>query len=173
MPNLYDDCREMNALQDTIQCEFDLINSNITCAFDDTFPKKATAAGVAKWEALFDILYDPECESLEFRRERLVSRLSSNIPFSQKALEERLDSIIGKGCWEYELDFRAYSLIISVLTPGTNLIAEMRSAITLMMPANMTWELHAYAVKWQGVKEDYIDWGGLCGKTWREVRDGI
>lgn len=171
IPGLYRDNQELNAIIDAVQPELDLITIEMRNKFDDTFAATATLGGVLKWEILLGITADPSTEGLQFRRDRILNRLASNIPFTERMLQQIMDNIIGEGGWSYSLDYNNYTLDIVSLRPGRNWVREMQTTLEKIIPANIVWTINIYIRTWQSIYEDFPTWGDLVG-TWQEVTEG-
>jgi len=154
---------DTDAIIEAVQPELDAQSKAILDNFYDTFPIVATETGLLKWENILDIVFDTATESLEFRRGRIVNRLSSNIPYTERTLRVIMDTIMGEGNWSYDLDYRNYKLDILSLRPGRDWFAEMFETLKRIVPANILWTLYTYYVIWQVVYETYDTWGDVAG----------
>jgi len=154
---------DTDAIIGAVQPELDAQSKAILDNFYDTFPIMATETGLLKWENILDIVSDTATESLEFRRGRIINRLSSNIPYTERTLRIIMDTIMGEGNWSYNLDYRNYKLDILSLRPGRDWFAEMFETLKKMVPANILWTLYTYYVIWQVVYETYDTWGDVAG----------
>ena len=85
LPNLYNNNLEMNNI--IITEEYELENNlkpSIDNSFLYIFISTANEKGISQYEELFGIKPNPAIETLEFRKERVISRLISKIPFSER-----------------------------------------------------------------------------------------
>ena len=162
---------DMEAIMDAAQPELDTLNRDMHNIFADTFPAVATLTGIVQWENALGITPDPANEPMEFRRGRIINRLSSSLPFTERALQQAMDNIMGVGGWHYMLDYRAYRLDIESLRPGQNWLKEMAVTLEKIIPANIEYFLHILFATWAQIHDDYGSWGELyeTGKTWQEV----
>lgn len=138
---LYDDNLEMIAIIDAIQPELDAYRTKIRHYFEDTFPNIATLNGIEHWENLLGIIADPIDETLDFRRERILARLISNIPYTERMLIETMDNILGKYSWYYTLDYNNYMLDINSVNYGKNWTREVEVILGKIIPANLVYKL--------------------------------
>lgn len=139
---IYQDNLEMGSIIDAVQPELDERAERIRAHFHDTFPNTATLEGVLKWEIILGIVADPTIEPLEFRRGRILNRLASNVPYTERALQAIIDGIMGEGNWSYSLDYRNYTLDINSLRHGKNWVNEMKLTLEKMLPANLIYNLN-------------------------------
>lgn len=91
---IYDGNLDMDAIIDAVQPELNRQSETLQNHFNDAFPLTATLIGILKWERLLNILADPTSESIEFRRERIISRLSNNIPYTERTLQELINRTV-------------------------------------------------------------------------------
>lgn len=92
--HIYNGNLDMDAIIGAVQPELDRQFNTIRNHFNDAFPIIATPDGIFKWERILEIVADPTVESIEFRQERIISRLSNNIPFTERTLQELLGRTI-------------------------------------------------------------------------------
>ena len=172
---LYSDNIDMKAIIEAIQPELDMRSETLQGYSDDTFAKRATLDGILQWEIILGIVADPSIEPLQFRRERVLNRLASNTPFTERALQSMMNNIMGADAWAYSLDYNNYTLDIVSLRPGNNWVREVITTLESIMPANIVWTVNLYAVNWQAVNENYANWGEVysSNKTWQEIMEGV
>lgn len=139
---IYDDNLDVDQIINAIQPELNSLSNSTEKLFHDTFPVIATEQGILNWENILGIISDPTTETLEFRRERVLNRLISDIPYTERALQAIMDNIMGEGNWSYELDYRNYSLIINSLRHGKNWVNEMKLTLNKIIPANLLYTLN-------------------------------
>ena len=68
----------------------DRVRANL---FVQTMDEQTTA----DWEKIFRIVPNPLTETLQFRRDRILNRLSMHPPFTLTFLYQRLDALFGPG----------------------------------------------------------------------------
>lgn len=96
-----------------------------------------TEDGVREYEKILSIIPDTSTESIEFRRERILNRLSLRPPFTIEFLYQRFDELIGKGMWDASFDKDTYTLTVE--TPPSNELWANEVLITVnrVKPANI------------------------------------
>lgn len=175
IPNMYDKNIEMQAIMKTEGIEIDdTIKLQIRTSFENNFIKTANEEGITRFERIFNIDADPETETLDFRRERLWNRFQTYPKYTEKYLQGKLDSIIGKNGWRYDINYDAYTLDIWILNPGKTWLNELTLLLKSIMPCNILWTIHIYHITWQAVKDNTNSWQDLIDKnlTWQEVLEG-
>lgn len=95
-----------------------------------------TAAG---WEAIFRIVPNPVTETLAFRRDRILNRLSMHPPFTLTFLYQRLDALFGPGNWEVEVDYPNYTLYIEADVDDQQYFSEMSVTMDLIKPCHIVY----------------------------------
>ena len=96
----------------------------------------ATVRGIEIYEDMLDILASP-LESLEFRRQRIINRLSLVPPLSMPFLRERLDSILGKDKYNAYINYNTYTLYIENAAPNASVAEELYYTVSRVKPANI------------------------------------
>jgi hypothetical protein len=94
---------------------------------------------VSAYEKKLGIAADPGLEPIEFRRERLLSRLSMRVPFTMRFLRNRMDAAIGKGRYSVDMDYGAYTLTVESSATNQNWNQEIRIMINRIKPANIVY----------------------------------
>lgn len=173
LPNLYQSNLEMNATVKSYEDELDLsIKPNIDTSFNNQFPIIADEDGISNYEKIFNIKVDPATEDLELRRSRIMNRLISHTPFTERFLQQKLNSILGEDNWNYELNYNNYTLTINVTTPGKTWLRELQLFLDNTIPCNIVWQVNIYQASWRSIKENFATWDDLKTYTWQEILDG-
>lgn len=88
--------------------EFDLMDELRIKWETNRFPLEADADGLRAWEGVLD-LYPKDGDSLEDRRDRVVAKLNSRVPYTEIQLRRMLAAIVGWGNFELQiLGFELY-----------------------------------------------------------------
>ncbi len=93
----------------------------------------------AAWEAIFRIVPNPVTETLAFRRDRILNRLSMRPPFTLPFLYQRLDALFGPGNWEVEVDYPGYTLYIEAAVEDQQYFSEMSVTMELIKPCHIVY----------------------------------
>ena len=111
-PILYHNIKEFKEIIGTENADFNDADSELQDCVDNQFIMTSNEYGVDYRERLLGILADPETETLDFRRMRLINRISIQPPFTTIFLRERLDDIIGVGEYVLTIDYEDYTIYI-------------------------------------------------------------
>lgn len=103
------------------------------------FVQTMDEATTAEWEAIFHIVPNPVTEPLDFRRNRVLNRLSMHPPFTLTFLHQRLDALFGPGNWEVEVDYPNYTLYIEAAVEDQQYFSEMSITMDLIKPCHIVY----------------------------------
>lgn len=172
IPSLYENNVEMQALYNSQEIELDTkLKQYIDNKFLDTFASKATLQGIEQFEEMFSIQADPINESLEFRRARIMNRIVSSLPYTERYLINKLNTLLGENNWRYTIDYAKYQLKIYSLIPGKSWYRELQNLLSQIIPVNIDWEISVYAATWGIVKDSFSTWNDIKDMTWQELED--
>ncbi|OQB15704.1 MAG: hypothetical protein BWY15_00417 [Firmicutes bacterium ADurb.Bin193] len=137
LPKLYKNIREMQEITSSGDNALTLLDSEIEKLKNNQYIKTLTLEGIEYWEGIFDIIPNAQTESLDFRRERIFSRFSMQPPFSEAFLKEKLDNIIGKNKYLFDVDYNNYTFYIESNAQDQLWYNEIRVMINSIKPCNM------------------------------------
>lgn len=160
VPNIYEDVLEMDELINAEQGLFDDAIDSCNQVLDNAFISTSDVSRIRQYEKLLKIKANPSVEDLDFRRERVLNRISSKPPFTMNWLREKLDVFIGVGNWKVTLMPDAYYLYIKARTIDANWEGELRDLLRKTVPANIEWEL---------AENPYTTYGELAPYTYEEL----
>lgn len=93
----------------------------------------------AQWESVFGIVANPAVEPLNFRRDRILNRLSMSPPFTLTFLYRRLDALFGPGNWAVEVDYPNYTLYIEAAVEDQQYFSEMSVTMDIIKPCHIVY----------------------------------
>ena len=137
VPHIYKDVTEMDAIIDAEQIQLSSAQTKASQAFANTFVLTANYEGIEMFEMMLGIIADPTTESTEFRRQRVLNRITLEPPFTFRFLKKRLDDIIGKGAWNAHVDFNNYTLYVESSASNQNWYQELEFTINQIKPCNI------------------------------------
>ena len=137
VPSYYRKVDEMDALMEVEQSIVDEYQVNMLRAFQNTFVLTADILGIELFETMFSIVANPATEDLEFRRQRILNRMTTSPPFTLRFLKQKLDAIIGKGRWKVTVDYANYTLYIEASAVNQNWYTELEFTINQIKPCNI------------------------------------
>ncbi len=137
VPTFYKDVVEMEDIMNSEEHIMDIARREVSAAFANTFVLTSDESGVIMFEKMLGITANSQTEDLEFRRQRVLNRLSMSPPFTFRFLEQKLNEIIGVGAWTAYIDFNNYTLYIESSATDQNWYYEIEFTVNRIKPCNM------------------------------------
>lgn len=103
------------------------------------FVQAMDEATAAEWEAIFHIVPNPVTETLAFRRDRILNRLSMRPPFTLPFLCQRLDALFGPENWKVEMDYPNYTLYVEAAVEDRQYFSELSVTMELIKPCHIVY----------------------------------
>lgn len=170
VPAIYKDVVEMDDIMKSEEHLMDIARREMSAAFANTFVLTSGDSGVIMFEKMLNITADLQTEDLEFRRQRVLNRLSMSPPFTFRFLEQKLNEIIGEGAWTAYIDFNNYTLYIESSAVDQNWYYEIEFTINRIKPCNMVFINVPYTSKSIKISEEIsyttLNWRYRLG-SWR------
>lgn len=138
LPPWYRDVLDYQQMCNTIGAQFALLAEEINRVADNFFLQTMDLETVQMWEGIFRIVANPATESLQFRRDRIINRISMRPPFTLRFLYQKLDELIGPGLWNVTVDYPNYALYIESNVDGQGYSQELIYTINHIKPAHIT-----------------------------------
>lgn len=136
-PSVYDGVLEISVLAETDDVLLDQALAQLEQAQLNQFILTADEETIEVYEKMFSILANPSTESLEFRRERILNRMSLQPPFTMRWLQNKLDEIIGVGKWNAYVDYANRTLYVESFVVNQLWFNELRITINRIKPCNL------------------------------------
>lgn len=136
-PSVYDGVLEISVLAETDDVLLDQALAQLEQAQLNQFILTADEETIEVYEKMFSILANPSTESLEFRRERILNRMSLQPPFTMRWLQNKLDEIIGVGKWNAYVDYANRTLYVESFIVNQLWFNELRITINRIKPCNL------------------------------------
>lgn len=137
VPSVYKNVVEMDHILASEEKVVDIARKEMYSAFANTFVLTADLSGVIMFEKMLNIVANAEVEDLEFRRQRIINRLSMSPPFTFRFLKNRLDEIVGVGAWKSYIDFDNYTLYVESSATNQSWYSEVEFTVSRVKPCNM------------------------------------
>lgn len=116
--------------------EFENAWKAVDAAFSDLCLFTATERGIARREKMLGI--QPKVlENLAERRFTLLSKINVKTPFTKSMLSEQLETLCGKGNYNVEIDYDAYTVNVLVGLVAKNSFDDVADLLERFIPANM------------------------------------
>lgn len=120
--------------------EFNLLQSRIVQTFSERFIQTATEYGVKRWESL--LLISPKVgETLEQRKERILTYLNIKTPYTWRMLENMLVAYLGDGNFKLRYDNEQTKLFLTLNWLSYYAYADIELLFNNVLPANIIFDM--------------------------------
>ena len=139
LPPWYREVLDYQEICQTETAQFEALADEIIGVADNFFFQTMDAEAVSMWEQVFRIVPNPSTESLDFRRARVLNRITTRPPYTLGFLYQKLDELIGPGEWTVTVDYPNYTLYIESAAQNQNYATELAFTINRIKPAHIVW----------------------------------
>lgn len=139
LPPWYREILDYQEICKTEQEEIDALANEIVAVGDNFYIQTMGETAIADWENIFGIIPNIYTETLEFRRSRILNRLSSRPPYTMEFLRQQLDRMLGPGNWEVRMDYEHYTLYIEASAEDFQYANEISVTIGKIKPAHIVY----------------------------------
>ena len=159
LPSLYRENKEMEGLMNAEQPIYDEAETDTKFAFSRQFVVTADEKGVEQYEKILGIM-PTATDSLEFRKRRVITRLSTTPPYTLNYLKQQLTTIFGAGNFNAWVDYGKRELYVDSFINNVSLFFELETFIAKVKPANMIYIYRSLVLPKVGVSSRYLaGWG--------------
>lgn len=138
LPEYYSDIADYQEIMTAESAELVQLATFINAVHDNFFLETMDANTASAWEQLLGIASSAGA-SLEFRRQRILNRISTRPPFTLDFLYHKLDELIGEGKWEVTMDYANYTLYVESSAESQDYAIEVAYTINQMKPAHIVY----------------------------------
>ena len=139
LPPWYREVLDYQQMCQTETAQFEALAAEIVGVADNFFFQTMDLSGVEMWEQIFHIVPNPQTEDLDFRRYRVLNRITTKPPFTLGFLYQKLDELIGPGLWEVTVDYPNYTLYIESSAQNQNYAQEVAFTINRIKPTHIVY----------------------------------
>lgn len=139
LPPWYAEVLDYQTICAAEQPTFNQMQVDMLRVWANFFPQTMDVDSVAQWEQVLGILANPVTESLDFRRARIINRISTKPPFTLQFLYNKLDELIGQNKWEVTVDYPNYTLTIKTNAQDQSYSQEVEFTINRIKPAHIVY----------------------------------
>ncbi|MEC0234470.1 DUF2313 domain-containing protein [Paenibacillus kribbensis] len=112
----------------------------VTQIRNNQFIMTSDAQAIKRREQRLGIQADPTTESLDFRKIRLINRMSTKPPFTVRYLQQQLDKLVGEGLTIVTVDYANRALTITANIDNAPVFSEVERTVSVIKPANMAYQ---------------------------------
>lgn len=136
-PKVYEGVVEIDALASTEDFLFKTALEKLEVLWRNGYFASCDVDGIARYENMLGIVANPEIETLEFRRSRLVNRFSVFPQYTMPWLRTRLDDLLGAGNWDAYVDTDKRELVVETIASDELWTHEVAVTINQIKPATL------------------------------------
>lgn len=137
VPSIYKDVKEIDALIKSEDYLFDILVSIVDKEYARMFIQTCDEIGVQRFEHILEITANPAIESLEFRKQRLLTRCNSTLPYSTIWLKIYLNAVLGQHNYELNINYKDNIMTLYGYLLDYSWAREADNVITEIKPCNM------------------------------------
>lgn len=148
--------REVLDYQEICQSEeaqLELLAQSISAIADNFFFQSMDESTVSSWEQIFSIIPNPQTETLDFRRSRLINRISTKPPFTLGFLYQKLDLLIGAGNYIVDVDYPNYTLYVKSSAQNQPYAQEISVTMNTIKPCHIVYVNMPYLASYMTLDE--------------------
>lgn len=139
LPPWYREVLDYQQMCQTETAQVEALAQEITGIAENFFFQTMGLDGIEMWEQIFHIVPNPQTEDVDFRRYRVLNRITTKPPFTLGFLYQKLDELIGPGLWEVTVDYPNYTLYIESSAQNQNYATEVAFTINRIKPAHIVY----------------------------------
>lgn len=136
-PIIYKGVLETDQLVATENVMFEELDSLTSEAEKNQFILTSNARGLQIYEKMLNIIANPESDSIQFRRERIINRLSTAPPFTIKELRNKLNQLLGQDNYIIDLVPKEYKFNLTSYIGEYGKLDEMLRTLFVILPVNL------------------------------------
>ncbi|MCC0707402.1 YmfQ family protein [Clostridioides sp. ES-S-0190-01] len=154
LPQILQDKEEYIKAFNADNKEIKILHDKLDDVLNDQFLEDLTISGVKRWEKIMSIVPKSN-ESLEDRRFRIFSKYISKLPYSEKFLRNWLNSIVGEGNYELNVNNATYNIHLESDARNQDWFEEVHSFVSSIKPCNMSFDYTRILIS----KDNYMNFG--------------
>lgn len=137
LPTWYKPIEEYQQICQTETAQLETLAAAIYAVKENFYFQTMNLSGVEMWEDVLHIIPNPSMEDLDFRRARVLNRITTKPPFTLGFLYQKLDELIGPGEWSVTVDYANYTLYIESAAQNFNYSTEVAFTVNRIKPAHI------------------------------------
>lgn len=170
LPYWFRDIIEYQEICETESEQLSALADEMHAVADNFFFQTMDESAVNMWEQVLGIVPNPQTEDLDFRRFRVLNRLTTKPPFTLGFLYQKLDELIGPGLWTVTVDYPNYTLYIESSSKNQNYFTEVAYTINKIKPAHIVFVNKPLTITGITVDESVeltdLQWNYILDGTW-------
>lgn len=143
---------------------------NLDRALNNQFVLSSTIEGIERLEKILGIVANPQRDTLDFRKKRIINRYTTIPPFTIRYLQEKLDFLVGEGKAIASVDIENFILSVEIAIQEASLFKEVERTVYMMKPANIVYNqetsINEMISLEEGIIKNTLDRQTRLGTTW-------
>lgn len=139
LPDIYEGIAEIDSIMDIEQELLEGAEDEVISIKNNQFVLTSDLQGVAQFEKQLGIIPNLVTEDIEFRKDRIINRLSTKPPFTYAYLKEKLNELIGVGKYTTFLDTENYTLYVESSAKNQIWAHEITVTLNAIKPVNIVY----------------------------------
>ena len=135
-PSVLAPAKEFKAIANAENPELNLVWRRVWQLFLNTFVYNIDEVGAKRWESMLK-LRPKATDTLEQRRQRILVKINSMLPYTYRRMLQILNALCGEGLYDVDLKYNQYLLNILVNPDITNNINQIGKTLRPIIPANL------------------------------------
>lgn len=136
LPDILKEVKEIKAITDIEQDEIKELWDSFKGTMNEQFINTSTEYGISRWENILKIT-PKGTETLQVRKLRILTRLSTQLPYTCEKLKQQLDAICGSTGYKMTLESDIYTLTVRVMLTGKYAFNSVDNLLKNVCPANL------------------------------------
>ena len=138
LPPYLAEYQEMKLIMETEQPEVGQLWNEHSQSLDNMFLQTADEPSVSRYESMLGISLNPTL-SLNERRFQLQLKFNEQLPYTLRALNQKLETVCGPGEFDIELVSSEYKLTVKVGLTSKQNLQSVKEMVERMVPCNLIW----------------------------------
>jgi len=139
LPDWFRQIKDYQYLMQSETGQFEILAALIDAVHQNFYVSTADEGTISDWENLLHIIPNTQMETQDFRRARIINRLSYNPPFTLPYLYNRLNLLIGLGKWAVTVDYGNYTLYVEAAAENQAWAGEVLATINTIKPCHIVY----------------------------------
>ncbi len=143
---------------------------NLDRALNNQFVLSSTIKGIERLEKILGIVANPQRDTLDFRKKRIINRYTTIPPFTIRYLQEKLDFLVGERKAIASIDIENFILSVEIAIQEASLFKEVERTVYMMKPANIVYNqetsINEMISLEEGIIKNTLDRQTRLGTTW-------
>ncbi len=135
-PDVLSNAKEFKVIASIENPEFVKAWQSLWKQFLNTFVYSLDEDGAARWESMLKLHISPS-DTLATRRKRILAKINSSLPYTERKLQNMLDGIHGAGNVKTSIAYDKYIVWAEMIAPLLLKSAGIRTYLRAIIPANM------------------------------------